>query len=248
MSQKYKKNVLQIIGVSHVLITSVAYAANPASKEYVDQKAANLTATGTGLQTQINTMQTQINALNAIPAIAHPVGSCYGGGVVYYATSDANAPAGQRGLIAAPTDAQYLSLFIMVWQSTGSTTVSTKKTYFTGESNTNTILETPGTFPAALAANSYTVDGDTCTACTSWYLPSQDELTTLYAQSTSSIALGDTTFWSACGGSTPGLVNYWSSTQGVLNSQAYSMSFLSGNTQPSSTNTSNFHVRAVRAF
>lgn len=247
MYQKYQKCALKIISVSQTLITSIAYAANPASKEYVDQKAAYLQATANAIQTQINTLQTQINTLKTIPAVAHPVGSCYGGGVVYYASSDANAPAGQRGLIAAPTDA--LSSTTMQWQSGGSTTVTPtpQKTYFTGEANTNAIRSAIGIFPAASAANSYTVDGDTCTACTSWYLPSQDELATLYAQSTSSIALGDTTFWSACGGSTPGAVSYWSSTQGTLSSQAFSVNFLTG-IVTTSTNSSNFRVRAVRAF
>lgn len=212
---------------------SVCMANTPASKTDVDAAAAAL--------------QSQIDNLNTIPSVAHPVGSCYGGGVVFYANNDANAPAGQRGLIAAPTDA--LSSTTMAWQSGGSTTVTPtpQKTYFTGEVNTNAILSTIGIFPAASAANSYTVDGDTCTACTSWYLPSQDELATLYAQSTSSIALGNTTFWSACNGSTPGSVSYWSSTQGTLNSQAFSVSFLTG-IVTTSTNSSNFRVRPVRAF
>lgn len=233
MRQKVREWFSKIVSIILTLITSTTYAANCASKEYVDQQAA-------GLQAQINTLST-------IPAVAHPVGSCYGGGVVYYASTDANAPAGQRGLIAAPTDAQYLGSFNITWQQTGSTTVSTKKTYFTGESNTNTILATPDTFPAAIAANSYTVDGDTCTACTSWYLPSQDELVTLYAQSTSSIALGDTTFWSACNGTTPGsITNFWSSTQNASNT-AFSVSFSNG-TVNSSSSSFTFHVRAVRAF
>lgn len=237
------------IGVVLSLTASIGLAANPASTADVDAAAARL-------QNQINTINnvllTQLNALNTIPAVAHPVGSCYGGGVVYYASSDANAPAGQRGLIAAPTDAQYQGSTTMAWQSGASTTVSPapQKTYFTGEANTNAILSTIGTFPAANAANGYTVDGDSCSSCTSWYLPSQDELATLYAQSTSSIALGNTTFWSACNGSTPVAATYWSSTQGALNSQAYSANFLNGSVTTSPTNNppSALRVRAVRAF
>lgn len=225
------------------LSASICFAAKPASTADVDAAAARL-------QTQIDTINnvllTQVNALNTIPAVAHPVGSCYGGGVVYYSSSDANAPAGQRGLIAAPTDAQYLSSFTMPWQ-VGSITVSTKKTYFTGGSNSNAILATPGTFPAATAANNYTVDSDTCTECTSWYLPSQDELATLYAQSTSSIALGNTTFWSACNGTAPGAITgFWSSTQNNTNT-AFAVLFSSGSVL-SNPNSNNFHVRAVRAF
>lgn len=240
MHQKVRECFFKILSIILAFMTLTTYAANPATKEYVNQQAATLQATALGLQTQINT-------LSIIPAVAHPVGSCYGGGVVYYSSTDVNAPAGQKGLIAAPTDA--LSSTTMAWQSGGSTTVTPtpQKTYFTGETNTNAILSTIGIFPAASAANSYTVDGDTCTACTAWYLPSQDELATLYAQSTSSIALGNTTFWSACGGSTPGAASYWSSTQGTLNSQAFSVNFLTG-IVTTSTNSSNFRVRAVRAF
>lgn len=242
-----KKSICVMLSLS----ASICLAAKPASTADVDAAAARLQAQintiNNVLLAQINTFRAQVSALNTIPAVAHPVGSCYGGGVVYYASSDANAPAGQRGLIAAPTDA--LSSTTMAWQSGGSTTVipTPQKTYFTGETNTNAILSTIGIFPAASAANSYTADGDTCTACTSWYLPSQDELATLYAQSTSSIALGDTTFWSACSGSTPASSSYWSSTQGTLNSQAFSVNFLTG-IVTTSTNSSNFRVRAVRAF
>ena len=214
-----KKSICVLLSLS----ASVSLAAKPASTADVDAAAARLQTQidtiNNVLLTQVNALKAQINALNTIPAVAHPVGSCFGGGVVYYASSDANAPAGQRGLIAAPTDA--LSSSTMAWESGGPTTVTPtpQKTYFTGEANTNAFFSTVGNFPAASAANSYTSDGDTCTECTSWYLPSQDELATLYAQSTSSIALGNTTFWSACSGSTPASSSYWSSTQGTLNSQ-----------------------------
>lgn len=224
-----KKSLCALFSLS----VSTAMAITPASTADVDTAAAKL--------------QSQINSLNSIPAIAHPVGSCYGGGVVFYATSDANAPAGQRGLIAAPTDAQYLGSFIAAWQ-TGSVAITTAKTYFTGDSNTTTILSTPGTFPAASAARAYSVEGDTCTECTSWYLPSQNELATLYAQSTSSIALGDTTFWSACNGSTPGIVSYWSSSQLAGNVNfAFAVNFNNG-AVTSTVNSSPQRIRAVRAF
>ena len=232
-----KKSICVLLSLS----ASVSLAAKPASIADVDAAAAQL-------QAQIDTINTQVDTLKSIPAVAHPVGSCFGGGVVYYASSDANAPAGQRGLIAAPTDA--LSSSTMAWQSGAATTVTPplQKIYFSGEANTNAIMSTIGIFPAAYAANSYTTDDGECAECTSWYLPSQDELATLYAQSTSSIALvGDESFWSLCSGSTPGPFSYWSSTQGTLNSQAFSVSFSSGIviTSPSS---SNFRVRAVRAF
>lgn len=177
---------------------------------------------------------------------ATKVGDCLGGGVVFYVSSDTNAPDGQKGLIAAPTDADYMGSSMMSWQQGGTTTVSTTKTYFTGETNTNTILAEAGIFPAATAANAYTVTGDDCTNCTAWYLPSQHEIATLYIQSTSSIALGNTTFWSACNGTTPALSNFWSSTQNTA-STVFSVSFLTG-IVTSSSNASTFRVRAVRAF
>lgn len=232
-----KKSICVLLSLS----ASVSLAAKPASTADVDAAAAQL-------QAQIDTINTQVDTLKSIPAVAHPVGSCFGGGVVYYASSDANAPAGQRGLIAAPTDA--LSSSAMTWQSGGSTTVTPvpKKTYFTGEANTNAIISTSGTFPAADAANRYTTDGSECAECTSWYLPSQDELATLYAQSTSSIALvGDESFWSLCSGSTPGPFSYWSSTQGTSSSLAFGVNFSTGIVIPI-TSSSSFRVRAVRAF
>lgn len=219
-----KKSICVLLSLS----ASVSLAAKPASTADVDAAAARL--------------QTQIDVLKSIPAVAHPVGSCYGGGVVYYVNSDANAPAGQRGLIAAPTDASSGA----VWEQGGSTSITTLKTYFTGESNTNTIVNTSGTFPAATAANNYTVAGDTCAECTSWYLPSQNELATLYAQSTSSIALGDTNFWSACGGMTP-VGGYWSSTQNNVSS-AFAVFFSNGSVSIQHTAALSFPVRAVRAF
>lgn len=223
------------------LYASVCLATKPASTADVDAAMANL-------QSQIDTINSLVNALYTIPAVAHPVGSCYGGGVVYYASSDANAPPGQRGLIAAPSDA--LSSTTMAWESVGSTliTPTTQKNYFAGKDNTESILKTIGpVFPAASAAGNYITEGDTCAECTVWYLPSQDELATLYAQSTSSIALGDTTFWSACNGTTPGLTKYWSSTQGQSSSAAFSTNFLTGIVSTNTT-TLSFRVRAVRAF
>lgn len=234
-----KKNIWVLL---MSLSASISFAVKPASTADVDAAAAQL-------QTQINAIN---EVINSIPAVAHPVGSCYGGGVVYYASSDPNAPAGQRGLIAAPTDAQYLNSFNIAWQTAPGPTVNTQKTYFTGESNTDAILGAGRTFPAAIAANSYTIEGDTCTECTNWYLPSQNEIATLYAQSTSSIALGNTTFWSACNGTTPGsTTSFWSSTYNTPSS-VFAVHFISGSVSGQSNDPGNpanlLHVRAVRAF
>lgn len=222
-----KKSLCALLSLS----VSTGMAITPVSTADVDAAATKL--------------QSQINPLNSIPVIAHPVGSCYGGGVVFYASSNPNAPVGQRGLIAAPTDAQYLGSFTAAWL-TSATLVSTARTYFTGESNTNNILSTPGTFPAATAARAYSVTGDTCTECTPWYLPSQSELSTMYTQSTSEINIGHTTFWTACGGLAPEPTFYWSSTQGSA-AFSFPVNFATGSITSVAANSLQ-RIRAVRAF
>ena len=220
-----------VCGLILSVIVPASFAGTPATTQYVD-----------GQFTQI---QSQINTINSNPAIAHPVGSCYGGGVVYYVNTTPGAGAHQHGLIVAPSNASTGA----AWQTGGPTTIVTASTYFTGESNTSTILRTAGTFPAATAANDYTVTGDTCAACTSWYLPSQEELATLYAQSVSSIALGNPTFWTKCGGAAPTINTYWSSTQQTGGGPIFvwAMDNIAGyvGTFPPSDS---YPVRAVRAF
>ena len=130
----------------------------------------------------------------------HPVGSCYGGGVVFYVTSG-----GQHGLIAALSDAASP----LAWDTTGLAVVTTQAQYFTGLANTTTILNTStaGSFPAAAAASSYAT-AETCSTCTVWYLPAQEELSTLYSQANFSGA----SLWTNCAGTAPSAI-YWSSTQ-----------------------------------
>lgn len=226
-----KKSICVLLSLS----SSVCMAATPASTADVDAAAAVL--------------QTQVDTLNAIPAVAHPVGSCYGGGVVYYVNPNASAPAGQRGLIAALTDAPSGGPSqTYAWDTdvnTGTGTVTTSALYFAGLTNTANILNgvpiNPSTkAQAATAANAYNT-ASTCSTCTAWYLPSQDELATLYFQSTNI-----TDFGGACTGYAPTTNIYWSSTQGST-TNAWRVSFDTGSVATGSL-TNMFRVRPVRAF
>lgn len=102
-------------------------------------------------------------------------------------------------------------------------------------------------YPAANAAHNYSYGNDTCADCTGWYLPSQAELVTLQAQSTSSIALGDATFWTKCNaGQGPSAELYWSSTDVGSIFACYS-SLGNGSMDIGNANLM-MSVRAVRAF
>ncbi len=192
------------------------------------------------------------------PALAHPVGSCYGGGVVFYVNKEPNPPAGQQGLIAALNDVYPGTL---AWDGAAppadATYVRTASSYFTGLDNTHRILNTvnnypnPGdkTWPAAQYASQYTTS-ETCPTCTAWYLPSQDELATLYFQS-----VNFKNFWNnaSCVGTAPD-GTYWSSSQlsqsrktAMQLYMAWQVTFNSGLV----INTPTFggaEVRAIRAF
>lgn len=180
--------------------------------------------------------------------IPHPVGSCYGGGVVFYVNKEPNSPAGQQGLIAALQDVPDVQLN---WDPSGGTeVVGTSASYFTGQNNTanilNTVNDTPNpgnkTWPAAQAASAYTTS-DTCPTCTAWYLPSQGELATLYFQSTNFKS-----FWTnpGCTGTPPNPELYWTSTQFESNTAWY-VDFNSGRVLYYPT-VGPFSVRTVRAF
>ena len=214
-------------------ITPICYASSPASKQYIDAQVTSLRA-----------------QIASIPGVAHPVGSCYGGGVVYYVNTSSPG-AQQHGLIASPTDANAGNNAAWVSRGILTTIIASGSTYFTGEANTNLILDAINpnislSFPAAIAAVEYNVPGDSCPACTGWYLPSQEELVTLYAQATSSIALGNANFWANCKGTSPQSQNYWSSTQRVSNTAWY-VFFQDGSTTSQSI-TRSYYVRSVRAF
>ena len=192
-----------------------AQAANPASTAYVDKKFAGI--------------QSQIDALKANPSVLHPVGSCYGGGVVFYVTRDSSAPEGQRGLIVALNDANGTQSGMgspidgcippfggigCQWANTAIfVNPSTSLLYFTGEQNTQNILNTSSSlyfFAAAQAASFYNNYNPppTIPAGSPWYLPSRDELGALYFQATNSPNFGV-----ACGFTNLVQNTYWSSSQ-----------------------------------
>ena len=152
-----------VLGWTFILFFSNCMANNiPASKEYVDQL--------------FTAFQKEIDALTPI----YSVGSCYGGGVIFYVNPNPNAAAGQRGLIAALDDLPDTDGY--GWANNSySTVIGTSNFLFQGLTNSTIILATTGTFPAAQAATDY-VTLQNCTTCTSWYLPSVGELNTLILQ------------------------------------------------------------------
>lgn len=193
------------------------------------------------------------NSIDNSSAITHPVGSCYGGGVVFYLNKNPNPPAGQHGLIAALNDASPSDTGL-IWDPSSppvgsGTPVATQFSDFTGLANMTRILNTPNdipnpgdrTWPSAEAAKKF-ITSETCPTCTAWYFPSRDELATLYFQSTNVSG-----FWSnpSCKGHIPDGV-YWSSTQEGP-AMAWAVNFNSGIVvnYPSSMP---FNVRAIRAF
>ena len=201
----------------------------------------------------------------------YPVGTCHGGGVVFYVNTDVTAPIGQRGLIVAPTDADGttgdgVTLItgctaavggnpaICDWDTTGSTVVTYINTnpalYLTGFQNTTDIQNaaTAGTWSAGTAALDYntTKPPGVCNGCTNWYLPSRDELAQLYFQSTNTASFG-----ANCAGyaALSNMNNYWSSTQ-INSTTAWMVSFLAVTpTGVTSDTTSTKHpIRTIRAF
>jgi len=210
------------------LVVPTSMSANPASTAYVDTKFAGI--------------QAQIDAINANPSVPHPVGSCYGGGVVFYVNTDPNAQAGQRGLIAALNDAGSSATYS--WDATGavSGTDATATAYFTGYSNTQTLITYASSVTqAAWAANNYSGGG-----VSDWYLPAQNELMTMYTQWNNSL---NKTLFTNCGGTNPSAVTpYWSSSQVEVNpGTAWFVSFGPGIVFTRNTDIQ-FLVRAVRAF
>lgn len=208
------------------LVVPTSMAANPASTAYVDTKFAGI--------------QAQIDTLNANPSVAHPVGSCYGGGVVFYVNTTPNAPAGQRGLIAALSDAGNPTNYPWDAQGTVPVAAATATAYFTGSSNTQTLITYAQSITqAAWAAHDYDGGGET-----DWYLPAKDELMTMYTQWNSKPSL-----FAGCGGADPSALGaYWSSSQAAGGTRfAWDVDFGNGGVVTITTATQ-FFVRAVRAF
>jgi hypothetical protein len=230
------------IAVLASFFAPLCMAATPATIADVDAAAA--------------TLQTQINTLNDLPAIAHPIGSCYGGGVVIYINTTPGAPAGQQGLIAKLQDSTAgctgTTVGGCIWSNPAPLVfIGTSPGYFTGEANTNLIRSSLSSTEAANAAYDTTPSPD-CQTCTNWYLPAQYELYTIYAQS----SLVGNTLWTNCDGTppissiVPNSSLYWSSTQSTtVRNTTFSTNFYDGSTtSATATNPAGLHVRAVRAF
>ncbi|KTD82781.1 DUF1566 domain-containing protein [Legionella waltersii] len=195
-------------------------------------------------QALIDSVTTRIDALNAQvqsnPAFAHPIGSCYGGGVVFYVNPDATAAPGNQGIIAALTDATGVAV---PW-STGGTGPSTQTGYFGGQ--LNTVNKSGGAFASATGFNGG--------GFSDWYLPSIFELGTMYSQA----RLWDSThgagnFWTHCAGVAFSNASYWSSstsltTANPVPSFAWSINGNTGFVSQATVGVGTALVRAVRAF
>jgi len=167
------------------------------------------------------------------------VGSCYGGGVVFYVNTIPNAAVGNQGLVAALND---VSASTYAWDTSGTLTLAgTSLSLFTGASNTTLLLATAdglaGNMQAASMAHAYT-DG----TYNDWYLPSQGEIALLKAQAGTTSNL-----FTNCSGTNPLSASvYWSSSQYDTGDASY-VSFSNGVVYVGPLSTS-YSVRAIRAY
>lgn len=271
----FKNGLWFLIGIS---ISIPAYpATNPASANYLAEKilileaeikailntAVSVVTTSSGknpvsmdyVNQQVTAAQAALTELIKTSTVTHPVGSCYGGGVVFYVDTSPQAAPGRQGLIAALDDAELSNVSLLSWDVANSSwPVFTDTQYFTGNANTDLILTTIGSnAQAAEAAFSYnTVVTETCNTCSKWYLPSQDELMTLFSQADSTPSI-----WTNanCVGNAPTQTNYWSSTQVYMTptSNALWVAFnlasgmFNGAVAGAPTNTL-YAVRAIKSF
>ena len=157
------------------------------------------------------------------------IGDSYQGGIVAYVlqVSDPGYSASaHHGLIAAPSDQSTSAPWSLTLNGTG----ATSQLIGSGQSNTTTIVNNQGAGSYAAKLCDDLVIG----SYSDWYLPSLNELTTLY-QSRNSIGGFDVAF-------------YWSSSEADINN-AYLQSFNTNSQAPGTKTTStNYHVRAVRSF
>ncbi len=167
------------------------------------------------------------------------IGDTVGGGIVFLLD---NSQGATRGLIAAPQDIPGGSNY--TWGGFYNR-VSTVYELFTGLSNMSALFSQDGGSEAATAAASLN-PAPPCPApilfCTDWYLPSQNELTALWANQ---FIAGITAFESE---------KYWSSTEGDNYHTAWSVNFKGRDTATSDgmigpvNKQSKYGVRPVRTF
>jgi hypothetical protein len=147
------------------------------------------------------------------------VGDSYAGGIIFYLDGT-----GQHGLISATTDQNTGAQ----WGCYGTTIGGTSTAFGTGQANTTAIVN--GCLTVGIAAricNDLVLNG-----FSDWFLPSRDELNTMYMQKT---VIG-------------GFANayYWSSSEDD-NDLAIFQYFYNGTQNATNKDYTN-HVRAVRAF
>lgn len=163
----------------------------------------------------------------------HFVGEQYGGGVVFHVFKDAAGI--EHGLVVSLTDQSASATWSNV---TGSLVGVSAQSSWDGLSNSTAIIGQPAHASSAAKQCLDLVSGGQ----SDWYLPSRDELTTLYnAQFNVNRAL------SAISGATQlSEVYYWSSTEYVAAS-AWAITFNSGTTSIGAKGVANY-VRAIRTF
>jgi hypothetical protein len=156
-------------------------------------------------------------------ATNHPPDHIYQGGIKFYVDNT-----GEHGLVAAPNDqsigAEWSSGSFILTNATG-TAIGT------GKANTTTIVITIG-------AGSYAAkicDDLVLNGYDDWFLPSKDELDSLYKHK------------NIVGGFSP-VTYYWSSSESSASS-AWAQSFMNGGQDSRPAKLRNeFNVRAIRAF
>ncbi len=211
------------------MFTVSAYAANPASKDYVDTKVRTLEAADNSLQIQINNIGSSVSS-------GHYLGEFFQGGVIYWLDPTSTSH-NTHGLIADIADKPGTFQWSAINTTTGATLNGAYKGQNTGTFNTAKILATGiTTYAAASACATSTSQG-----YSDWYLPSIMELGVMYNER---MTIEETAI--ANGGSAFVLAQYWSSTESSLSS-AWNFLFGDGY-QFTITKGGAFAVRCIRAF
>ena len=240
MNNKQSATILSILVFSLAMLSGNAFAA-PGG---LPGEAAARTAADANLQSQINTLQEQID--NIPTTQTFEIGDLHAGGIVFYVTED-----GKHGLIAAFRDAHPS----VPW-SFGDPRNTDARGDGIGAGSMNTAIivaaqsDDPGRgenvarLSAASVAADYAVfedglaqcfESSTATCLGDWYLPSKDELSLMYTN-LYQVGLG-------------GFANdrYWSSTEKTTTA-AWNQGFTPNGQQSTLNKMNHMHTRAVRAF